>query len=375
MVVEGLSAFGLVYSTARAGMLALVTQVRLIQFWWAPALQHSLLAWGKRYTENSMKLILSMALCCAFGPGTAIAVTGRIALLGIDDATVVIVDRNGHEIVRLSKDKRPKSALAWLPDGEHISYVVPSKEKSEPTGHLIVAAMSGSILNEVTVPSPDDGFRVDDMFTWISAHKVRIERSANPRNCGIFDLDVETMKISNRQLGACGTFTTSPDGRHVVHLGLLAITPDEDRADSVEIDSDSIVYAGEGNRVKLIAGPIWSADSQQIAFIERNLPSGELSVVVLSMAVHVQKVPLPNQLWDGSSVIVWNGTAVAVSTGGQSLLFDYMQRLTQRMTVEALSEIDHVRQARHDAEQTRAFLKKIVVQFRARDAVVSPESH
>jgi hypothetical protein len=316
-----------------------------------------------------MRIILSVALLTA-GAFAAATTTDKIALLIGDNAQVVVIGGDSREVARLAKDPRPKSGLSWLPDGEHISYVVASNEKSQPAGHLVVVDMSGNILTEVAVPQPDDGFRVDDRFAWTSGHKVRIERSANPRNCGILDLDIETTKISNWQIGACGSFVDSPDGQHVAHLGLLAITPDEDRIDSVEIDNERIVYSGGGDQIRVVYGPVWSADSKQTAFVERKVPTGEFSVTVLSLAGHFDRTPLAVQTWNEDSLIAWAGARVAVNTAGQSLLINHAQKRTENATADALAEIDRVRQARRDAEQAHTRLQKITLQYRAREATV-----
>jgi hypothetical protein len=229
--------------------------------------------------------------------------------------------------------------------------------------------LTGKIMKEVPVPPPDEGFRVDDSFTWSSDHKVRINRSANPRNCGVFDLDIESMKISNWQIGACGSFITSPDGEHIAHLGLLAITPDEDRADSVEIDNEKIVYTGGGDRIRVLSRLIWSEDSKEIAFVERRVPSGELNVTVVSLAGHSDKTLLAALSWSEESVIGWVGTQVVVSAGGQPLLINHSQRRTEKATAEALAKVDGLRRVRQDAEQILINMQKLAQQYGAREAV------
>jgi hypothetical protein len=316
-----------------------------------------------------MNIIRSISSCIALGVVAAGAATDRIALLRANDPQVIVVGVDGHEMTRLTQDRRPKSRLAWLTDGNRVSYVVASNDKAQVAGRLVVVDLSGNIIRESPIPPPDEGFRVDDSFTWVSDHKVRIDRSANPRNCETFDLDIETMKISNGQIGACGSFVTSPDGEHNVHLGLLAITSDEDRTDSVEIDNERIVYTGGGDRVRVVAGPIWSEDSKDAAFVERRLPSGDLSVTVLSLAGHFDKVPLADRTWREDSVIAWVEGRVVVSAGGQPLLIDHAHKRTEKATVEALAKIDGLRQARRDAKQVHIRMQELAQHYAAREAV------
>ena len=310
-------------------------------------------------------------LCAGFGAVTLVnsAPVEKIGLLEGQDVIVVAAD--GHVIAQLTADRRAKGSLSWLPDGEHLSYVVPD-DRVPHASRLVVVDLAGSIVKEVPVPPPDEGFRSDDTFVWLSPGKVRIDRSANPRNCGVFDLDIETLAVSNRQEGACGSFVSSPDGKHTVHLGLLAITSDEDREDSVEIDNKATAYRGGGDRIQVVVGPIWSEDSQEVAFIEKKVSSGEVVLTVVSLTGHFDRTPIPAEMLE-DPLVTWVGSQVAIGARSHPVLVDHALKRMGEPTPEALSRIERVRQTEREAEERRAGYRKILQQLGAREGIAWPE--
>jgi hypothetical protein len=256
--------------------------------------------------------------------GLLSATEERIAVLKGQD--VMITDTDGKVLIKLPNDPRLKGNLQWLPDGRRLSYIVKGPERSK--GRLVIVDETGVVVKEVTVlpNDPGDGIRFIESVEWVSATKVRLGGSANPRNWGQFDLDVETGEESNWQWGCCASFIASPDGKHIAYLGLLAMGPDEERADGVEMDHERVEYSGEGSLetrpgIRVLAGPAWCEDSKNVVFLERTRGSAETAVTFLSVSGGFKRIPVPTYLADKPEIACANGRAVA-GTGKAAVLVD-----------------------------------------------------
>src|SRR5262249_5372042 len=137
---------------------------------------------------------------------------------------------------------------------------------------------------------PTEGLRFVEQLDWVNSTKIRVGGSMNPRNCELFDLDVETGRESNWQMGACGSFVWSPDGKHVAYRGLLAMGPEDEQDDTIEIDDEKVVYAGGGQRINVSGSIKWSADSKTVAFLERLIGQTALNLTALTINGNFAKV-------------------------------------------------------------------------------------
>lgn len=116
----------------------------------------------------------------------------RIALL--KDHDILLIGSDGQAAATLGRDTRSKSELRWLPDGRHLSYLVPGSSGAKAS--LVVVDLAGKVLQEVAIrpatDPPAEGLRFVEDVAWVSELKIRVSGSINPRNCEMFDLDVET---------------------------------------------------------------------------------------------------------------------------------------------------------------------------------------
>jgi len=94
--------------------------------------------------------------------------------------------------------------------------------------------------------------------------------------CQMFDLDVATDEESNWRSGICGTFTESPDAKHMAELHPVEYpAPEEERFQWIKMDKDERFYLEEDPRgVFILAGPAWSPDSGSVAVLERAATTG-----------------------------------------------------------------------------------------------------
>jgi len=255
----------------------------------------------------------------------------RVALLKGQD--IVITDISGRSLAKLTNDARRKGNLRWLPDGERLSYLVDDPEGAK--GRLVVVDLNGKVAKEVPIRRPGSShfeFRFIQSVEWVNSRRVRIEASHSPKNGEQFDLDVESGEESNWQFGYGGSFVASPDDKHVAYLGLVAMGPDEERTDSVEIDHESVVYVGEGPPqtrpgIRVLAGPVWCSDSKRVAFLERTRGTGDAAVTVLSVTGSFQRMPVPGHILDTPEVVCTDGRVVAGAGPGAVLVDPETKRI------------------------------------------------
>ncbi|HLK21886.1 MAG TPA: hypothetical protein VKT81_23220, partial [Bryobacteraceae bacterium] len=301
----------------------------------------------------SIKAALVLLLCA-----TALLLPAQtIALLKEND--VLLINADGQTIAKLTRDNRPKTDLRWLPDGQHLSYLV--RDNSGAKARLVLIDLAGNQTKEISIrprtDPPTEGLRFIEDVSWMTQHKLRITGSINPRNCEMFDVDVDTAKESNWQVGYCGSFVASPDDNHIAHLGLVTQGADAERTDSLEIDNGSIVYRGT-RPILVLAGPVWSQDSSQIAVLEKQVDSGELAVTTVSTAGQIDRVPVPQNFGENAS-LTFIAHNVAIRSAARSLLADTRQKTVGALAGEVATILAQADQDRQKSDQAKERIKAL----------------
>jgi len=239
-------------------------------------------------TRNSVINLdrVSFVLLLLASAGSLQAQRAKFALL--KGAEIILLDGEGHELSRLISDKRPKGNLRWAPGGRRLAYQVKADEG--PNGRLIIIDLTGQVLKEISLQPvtdpPSFQFRYIEEIAWLTAHTVRVHGSINNWNCGVYDVDVDSgEEISGLIAGQCRVFVSSPDGKHVAYLGATSDGADEQRRETVEIDSEHVAYYGPEGVLRVVADPVWSEDSQMVTFIHKSARTGEAALAFLSIAL------------------------------------------------------------------------------------------
>jgi hypothetical protein len=326
-------------------------------------------------------LAISAFVVCG-GPYSAESWTMIAALKGTE---VILVDRASGNVTRLTGDPRVKRDLRWLPDGRRISYLVPGEKGDKEFAKfvmpswpkLVISDLTGQVTSEVSLRPPDNStnpelIRAIENVEWLSNRFVRFEGSFGPRNCASFELDLDTGKTFSERDGECGSFTASPDGKHVAYRFPVSMGTWDDSIGRVEIDDGTLSYAGvRGAPIHLEAGPVWSEDSQRVAILERRLQSGQIALTTISIRGEVMTVPVPSYTKDDAS-LTWMGIRVAVGLGGTALVVDPTRSVYMPLDPESsviLERVAHTSQSIRDDQQS---MEDVVKKLGGREGVARP---
>jgi hypothetical protein len=217
---------------------------------------------------------------------------------------------------------------------------------------LVVASDGGEIARLAAV-------------SWISKSKVRVDGSVNPRNCEMFDLDVETGEESNGQFGECGSFAPSPDGKHIAYRGMVPQGPDEEREDTVEVDDGKVAYGGTG-KLRIRVGPIWSDDSRSVAVLEE--APGSSAVTILWLEGRADKVPITAEAL-GSRYLRWAGEYIVVGSGSYRLAIDRRTRQTMPLSAEIARKLERAAEGK---SKSSSDAQEVVRRLGGKEGVVWP---
>jgi len=285
-------------------------------------------------------------------------------------ARVIVLDTSGKVIAELMDDLRPKNKLRWLPDGGHLSYMVEPKDGA--MARLAIIDLRGRILKEVSIRPrtnpPIEVMRFVEDITWITARKIRVQGSVNPRNCEMFDLDIDTGKESNWQVGQCYSFVASPDDKHIAYLTGHPIVPDEELEDAVEMDDERVTYPDRNSSIRVLARPVWCPDSRRVAFIERQKLSGETALTILSVTSDFKKIGLPAHLAEGAT-IRWINSRIVVQSDRGSVLVDPDNTTMTMVTPDVQPRLEQIVKTEQRTKNFETRVEDIRLKFGAREGV------
>jgi len=304
------------------------------------------------------------------------------ALKGTD---VLLVDHASGNVTKLTGDPRGKWALRWLPDGQRISYLVFSETKEFPNfvmsawPKLVISDLTGKATREIPLRPPGnssnpESIRAIEEVKWLSNRLVRFEGSFGPRNCAVFDLDLDTSKTLREWDLECDTLVASPDEKHVAYLGPVSMGSWDDRVHRVYIDDGAASYAGvRGAPIHMEAGPVWSEDSQRVAVLERQIQSGQMAVTTVSIRGEVVTVPVPSDTKDNPS-LTWIANRVAVGSGGSALVVDPISNAySLPLDRDSSAILEGVAQAGRKARDAERSVSDVQARLGAREAVARPD--
>jgi hypothetical protein len=268
--------------------------------------------------------------------------------------------------------------LRWLPGGRQLSYVV--RDPGGAKARLVVVDLAGEVVREVAIRPPNPslgGFRFVEELSWVSTTKVRVGGSYNPYNCERVDIDAETGRESNWQIGECGSLVTSPDGKHFAELGLSGPQPEAEKDNTVEIDCrgprcqlGGVAYRGGGFPIKVLAGPMWLTDSSAVGVVEKRLASGETAVTLLSVGGVVRTVPVPEAVADHPSLVAL-GSAVVVGEGPDRLLIDRDGTAPSPPAPDVIEQIERLRMVIAHSTSVSNQTQQLMKRLGAREAVAA----
>lgn len=229
-------------------------------------------------TYYCISLLIAQAL---LGGGPASTAAPKVVFL--KGTEVFSVSADGTGLTQLTKDGRVKWLPRWSADGARIAYLA---KASTALAQLTLIASDGEKLAEFQIlPNGMSGMRFVEDLEWLDGTRVMYGGSANPWNCMRVVLDTKTGKEVGGDLGACRTFVRSPDGRLTAYWAPegMGVSADE-RREGLQIngvDVYPVVVYPQPNTLQFLSNPAWSADSQQVALVDRDVNTGVTSLTVL----------------------------------------------------------------------------------------------
>jgi len=247
---------------------------------------------------------------------------------------------DGSNITQLTKDGLRKDLPKWSPEGSRIAYMAASPN---PFGEFTLITSTGKRLAHFPLLSEGErGMRWIEGLDWLDGNHVVFWGSANPWNCTEVAFDVTNGDGVFGHLGTCGSFVRSPDGKSTAYWGPegMGFSSDE-RRESLYVDGvdvyPQVVYP-QTNSLQFLSNPVWAADSQRVALVDRDVNTGITSLTILDVRpehatgqrksfdylakwapilVHTALGPNLEQ----PVAVNWVGQLVIVSNGGGDPLF------------------------------------------------------
>jgi len=300
--------------------------------------------------------IALLAAQASLGRGPADTTVPKVVF--VKGTEVFTVSADGTNLTQLTRDNRFKLLPRWSPDGGSIAYVA---QTATAMGQFTLIAKTGEKLADFPI-RPEEahigGMRSIESLEWLGGTRVIFGGSANPWNCEQVVLDTTTGKEVESQLGTCGTFVRSPDGKLTAYWAPEGMGfSKEERRENLNVN-DAVVYPvaiTPANTLQFLSNPAWSADSQRVALIDRDVNTGVTSLTVLDgrpdhatsehrgrhsvarPAPVLMHAPLGSDL-DERMEVQWVGNLVLVSKEGGAALFqaDPAHGTIQSATAEAL---------------------------------------
>jgi hypothetical protein len=233
-----------------------------------------------------------MKTCCCISLLIAQAVLGRgpadttaPKVVFVKGTEVFSVSADGAGLTQLTKDGRAKWLPRWSQDGTRIAYL---GEASTALAQLTLIASDGERLAEFRIhPNeiPTSGMRFVEDLEWLDGTRVMYGGSANPWNCVWVVLDTRSGKEVEGLLGTCETLVRSPDGKSTAYWAPegMGVSADE-RREGLQINGvdvyPAVIYP-QPETLQFLSNPAWSADSQQVALVDRDVNTGVTSLTVL----------------------------------------------------------------------------------------------
>jgi len=299
-------------------------------------------------------IALLAAQAALSGQPTATAVPKVVFVKGTE---IYSVSESGDNLTQLTRDGLAKGLPRWAPDGARIAY---SSESPRGWRRINVTTDRGERLS--TFEIEQDGMRFIEDLGWLDGTHVLFGGSANPWNCELSVLDSRTGDVSESLEGTCDTFVRSPDGKFTAYWGPEGMGfSAEERRESLEINGVHVypyVKDTEDCALQFLSKPSWSADSQRLALVDRDVNTGIASVTVLNSnlkqenvvaygrKVVVRRAPVLMHAALGSNLeekmeVHWVGQLVVVSKEDGEPLFqaDPAHGTIQPATADALQSL------------------------------------
>ena len=283
----------------------------------------------------------------------------------IREGQIFLSAENGTPLRQIGNDPRTKADLGWDRASQRLSYRV--DPDTDEKARLAVIDLSGRVVSEVAIrprtDPPTEGMRAVEGLTWTSEGKARIWGSINPTKCEMFDFDIVTRQKSNWQGGECGTFVASPDGKHIAELGpAFHFTPDEDLFEYLQIDNKEDFYPAseDSPKILVVAGPVWSPDSQMVALLEKRKIGDEAAVTIVSLTGAFTRVPVSLSILESPS-LAWVGMKVVAGRRGvDELQIDSVTKRIGAATADITDELDRRKAAADSLEARHKRIQSLV---------------
>ena len=319
-------------------------------------------------------LILCGALICLSDP-TKAGAQERTAILKGED--ILLLGPDHSQTGRLTADARPKGHLRWLPDGRRLSYLVGRPDHA--LALLAIVDLTGKIQKELLIRSeetdPYNPIRYVEEIDWITDTRIRYVGSVNNLNGQTFELDVDTGKESHVFAGQDGSFVPSPDQAHMAYQSVLWMAPEEEWREQVIIDDENyprrdsdLVFPKARGDMRVLVHPVWSSDSKRVAFLQRQVGTGQIALSFLSITNETSTVPLILDP-EGKHSLQWIGKEVMVDEGPDAVLVDPDTKSVTSVPANMSPRIEELRKAKAKRAESKKATEELVRKMGGREGV------
>jgi dipeptidyl aminopeptidase/acylaminoacyl peptidase len=282
---------------------------------------------------------------------------GRLAL--VKNKELYIGKLDGSGLVQLTNDGVLKGNPHWSPDGRRLAYAR-QVDRSQSVAKIGLIDADGKDAREILFrpvgPQLIGGMRFVEESWWLNNDQLVLMGSVNPNNCEYVVIDVATGKELRAYIGACNSFVTSPNGRHLANFSPPGMGWAKDaRRDYLELD-DGTVYPADlstASTVQFLSSePQWSPDSSSIAVLEHDTKDGRNYAVAVTTAGAATRVPLLPSV-EEPAAIRWVGNRLVVQAKGENYLIDLSAKDVSFAGLDVDDLLASEAEAKRSAEEAR----------------------
>ncbi len=236
----------------------------------------------------------------------------------------------------------------WSPSGDRIAYAHAFRFDDSQRSEVVIVDNDGRKLGALPIPAESDVNAILQIG-WRDGQHVFIEGHVNPSTSMYLEWSLATGRLVGEKAGS--SFAVSPDGRFVAQRANVPHGTRPPYDSDVLMINDKVIYpSGDAGYHRFAAGLSWSADSRQLALLDR---AGETTdvVVIASDGNHLRRTQLgdvgvPLELsWSGTNTLLIEGDAeswrVDLSTGRVDKIAQFPKASQSVVPSRSLSERLH----------------------------------
>ncbi len=206
----------------------------------------------------------------------------------------------------------------WSATGEHIAYAHDFRFDNGVRSEVVIVDDQGRTLRTFSIPAESEVNAIL-LIGWRSEQRVFAIGHINPSTSKYLEWDVTSGRLVDEKSGSW--FAVSPDGRFVAQRAHVPHGTPAPYDSAMLMINGKVVYPPSGDSVyhRFAGGLAWSADSRQLALLDRAGSTTEL-VVITSGGEEIKRAPLPETI--APSELWWKTDAIFIRGDGETWRVD-----------------------------------------------------